>query len=494
MRHRLSLSFLLFHFFLGIFITGCAEVADGYLATFKLITEVSTNRASPFYIHFKQYPKERKPLPIGIFDSGTGGLTVLDSIIRIDRYNNTTLAPGADGIPDFKGEAFIYLGDKANMPYGRYQSEGKTDFLKELVIKDVQFLLGKRYFPDPDTTVPRQDKEQVKAIVVACNTATAFGYNLVEKAMKAWKLDVPVLGIIDAGVKSAIEKLPAEGETFTIGIMATEGTCATGGYPRAFKKYHHPKYADGDIAIIQQPGFGLAAAIDGDINFIDPSAREVRGKKSYHGPSLSHPWYSIDQKCWSLYNFSDQGLLIKRDAKGTLKEVELNSVHSYIKYHVTHLVLKAADRFPSRPIQAIILGCTHYPFYTKEIRDHLNFLRRLDKKYRHLIAADLLIIDPASALAAELYSRLAGQKLLKRHSDGASRFFISIPNRSLQENRINDKGEFTFSHKYGRDINRHLEFVKRVPFSKQTLSPEIIQRIKDKMPLIYRLIFSRQRE
>jgi glutamate racemase len=474
------------------FIPQCARTPDADLVKYKIITEISDNRASPFYINFAQYPEKRTPLPIGIFDSGTGGLTVLDSIIKMDRYNNKTMAPGADGIPDLQQESFIYLGDRANMPYGRYQSEGKTDFLRELVVKDVQFLLSKRYFPNPDATVPCKDKEQVKAIVVACNTATAFGFDLIGKAMARWKLDLPVLGIIDAGVKSAVETLPAKAGQFTVAIMATEGTCATGGYPRAFKKYRQPKFTEGDIAIIQQPGFGLAAAIDGDLMYIDPGAREVRGRVQYQGPSLSHPWHSIDQRLWPQYNFSSPGLLVRKDEAGNLVEVELNSVSNYIRYHVTHMVEKAAVQFPGRQLKAVILGCTHYPFYTGEIREHLHYLRKRGGKYPQLIAKDILIIDPANALAAELYSRLAKQQLIQGKRSSSSQFFISVPDRQLTENKINDRGEFTFAHKYGRDINRHVEFVKRVPFSTQSLSPEIFQRIKEKMPFIYDMILRLQ--
>jgi hypothetical protein len=59
---------------------------------------------------------QRTSLPIGVFDSGTGGLTVLEAILTLDAFNNRTGQPGADGIPDFKGEHFQYLADQANMP------------------------------------------------------------------------------------------------------------------------------------------------------------------------------------------------------------------------------------------------------------------------------------------------------------------------------------------------------------------------------------------
>ena len=83
-------------------------------------------------------------LPIGVFDSGIGGLTVLEALLTADFFNNDTLQTGADGRPDFAGEHFLYLGDQANMPYGNYAAVGREDYLRELILKDAVFLLGKR--------------------------------------------------------------------------------------------------------------------------------------------------------------------------------------------------------------------------------------------------------------------------------------------------------------------------------------------------------------
>ena len=115
-------------------------------------------------------------LPIGVFDSGIGGLTVLEALLTADYFNNDTLQPGADGRPDFAGERFIYLGDQANMPYGNYPAQGHEDYLRELVVKDVVFLLGKRTMRVARGSLSvRMDKPPVKALVIACNTATAYG-------------------------------------------------------------------------------------------------------------------------------------------------------------------------------------------------------------------------------------------------------------------------------------------------------------------------------
>src|SRR5690554_1930795 len=123
---------------------------------------------SVFYTDFTTYPPVRNHLPIGIFDSGTGGLTVLEAILSSRLL---------------EGEDFIYLADQANMPYGNYPAEGKTDFLRELIIKDALFLLG----------------HQVKIIVVACNTATAYGLEEIRNFLDESNSGIKVIGVINAG-------------------------------------------------------------------------------------------------------------------------------------------------------------------------------------------------------------------------------------------------------------------------------------------------------
>ena len=96
-------------------------------------------------LDFAALEGDRSRLPIGVFDSGIGGLTVLEAILTLDTFNNRTLQPGADGVPDFAGERFVYFGDQANMPYGNYPQKGREIFLRELIVKDAVFLLGRRY-------------------------------------------------------------------------------------------------------------------------------------------------------------------------------------------------------------------------------------------------------------------------------------------------------------------------------------------------------------
>ena len=81
-------------------------------------------------------------LPIGVFDSGTGGLTVLEQILRIDAYDNSTSLTGSDGKPDFSDESFVFLADQANMPYGNYPVVGKTQFLERLIVGEAELAVA----------------------------------------------------------------------------------------------------------------------------------------------------------------------------------------------------------------------------------------------------------------------------------------------------------------------------------------------------------------
>lgn len=125
--------------------------------------------------------------PLGIFDSGVGGLTVVRAVQE--------LLPAED---------ILYLGDTARLPYGSKSPETIRHFANE----DVQFLISK----------------DVKAIVVACNTATAHA---LPQLLQQYR--VPILGVIEPGVEAALEDPAAS----RIGIIATSGTIRSHAYQHA---------------------------------------------------------------------------------------------------------------------------------------------------------------------------------------------------------------------------------------------------------------------
>ncbi len=132
----------------------------------------------------------RDARPLGVFDSGVGGLTVVRELRR--------------QLPD---ESIIYLGDTARVPYGNKSAETVVRFARE----DARFLV----------------ERGVKAIVIACNTASAHALGALRE-----EFPVPVFGVIEPGVQAALR----ESVGGRIGIIGTAGTIASGAYQEALRR------------------------------------------------------------------------------------------------------------------------------------------------------------------------------------------------------------------------------------------------------------------
>ncbi len=465
-----------------IFVSFVLFPAFGY-EWFNLSKIVAHNESDIFSVDFENYETISSDSPIGVFDSGIGGLTVLNEILQLDEYDNKTHQPGADGLADFEQERFIYLGDQANMPYGNYPSEGKTDFLRELVLKDAIFLLGTRYWPTGSSSDPRFDKPPVKAIVIACNTATAYGIQDIVKAVAHWKIPISVIGVVNAGAKGAMSEDSADG---AVAVMATVGTCSSQGYVRAVDTI--AKRMDRKAPpVVQQGCLGLAGAIEGDKSYINTS-----NKDDYRGPSVNNDQAPIVPNLMDRYGFDKEGLLGTEDG---IVNIRLNSVENYIRYHALSLVESYKQNGGTAPIQSVILGCTHFPFYHELFEEAFDYLREYktpegEAPYAPLLAEQIHLIDPAQLTAMELFSSLAGKKLLLKPGNKkkvtTDQFYISIPNRTLKEIDLTDTGSFTYNYKYGRTPGKYkLEYVKRVPMLKANIGESAAMMIQTKMPDIW---------
>ncbi|MGR3742077.1 glutamate racemase [Companilactobacillus sp. DQM5] len=127
--------------------------------------------------------------PIGVLDSGVGGLTVLKQLIK--RLPN---------------EKFVFIGDQKRMPYGSKSREEVIQFTRQMI----KFLLSKN----------------VKAIIFACNTATAEALDVLKS-----EVDVPLIGVIKSGSEDAVEATKKN-----VGVIATQGTVLTGMYEKEILK------------------------------------------------------------------------------------------------------------------------------------------------------------------------------------------------------------------------------------------------------------------
>ncbi len=144
--------------------------------------------------------------PIGMFDSGFGGLTVARALI--------------DLLPN---EDLVYVGDTGRYPYGPRSLDQVRDFSREITR-----LLVERH--------------GVKLVVVACNTASAAALELMQ-----FEFDVPIVGVINPGVRAAI----AVTRNGRIGVIGTVGTIGSGAYQRAVRA-HSREIA---LACAACPGF-----------------------------------------------------------------------------------------------------------------------------------------------------------------------------------------------------------------------------------------------
>lgn len=124
---------------------------------------------------------ERKNSPIGVFDSGIGGLTVVREIIR--------------QMPE---EKVVYFGDTARLPYGSKSKDTIIRYSRQIV----------RFLKTQD----------VKAIVIACNTASSYALEVLSK-----ELDIPIIGVIHAGAKVASETT----KNGRIGVIGTQATISS---------------------------------------------------------------------------------------------------------------------------------------------------------------------------------------------------------------------------------------------------------------------------
>jgi glutamate racemase len=404
--------------------------------------------------------------------------------------NSHQYKSGGDGLKDFREEYFLFLADQANMPYGNYSRENNIDLLREHIIKDAQFLLGEKYYPALSSEKPQTDKEPVKLLAIACNTASAIGKENIEDFIIRAKLEMEIIGIIDAGAKAALDQF-RKNENGSIAVMATAGTVASGGYVKSLQKQQKDLDYQGTISIFQQAGIGLAGAIDGAIEFIDPAAAAPR--EGYRGPSDNHPELPIDLSILSRYGFDWESNNILFDGESTSpRNIQINSVENYISYHLVTLLENIRNTPDANKLKAILLACTHYPFYIDFFREKLSWLWNCQENntfiYRSHISENLIFIDPAEYMAIELYRTLQDQDLFNQSILSHSEFYISRPNKMNPDLQTDASGNFRYDYKYGRKTGRIQEYVRRVPIHRGNISEETQNRLKKTVPLSFELI------
>lgn len=216
--------------------------------------------------------------PIGVMDSGVGGLTVLKEITKI--------------LPN---ESYIFIGDQANLPYGQKSSET----VRKLTKRIADYLV----------------EQNIKMFVIACNTATAAAYEYLKKI-----LPIPVIGVIEPGAQMAVEA----SKSGQIGVIATNGTVRSGDYQRLIKQANRS-------AVVSSLG------------------------------------------CPEFVTMVEEGLA------GTVEaQVAVNNRLAW---------------FMDKPIDTLVMGCTHFPILKNEIQN--------------VMGNTVTLIDPGVATAQQVKAKLA---------------------------------------------------------------------------------------
>ncbi len=233
------------------------------------------------------------PRPIGMFDSGFGGLTVARAAIDLLPF-----------------EDLVYVGDTGRYPYGPRPLDEVRGFARQIA----RWLL---------------DEHDVKLLVVACNTASAAALDDLQA-----ELPIPVVGVIDPGVRAVAQATRNK----RVGVIGTVGTIGSGAYQRAMAE----SAADVELTCAACPGF---------VEFVE------RGETD-----------------------SDQVVVLAERLLAPVVEAG---------------------------VDALLLGCTHYPFLARTISD--------------VVGRDVVLVSSADETAFEMLSLLQWSALARDHGEGPGR-------------------------------------------------------------------------
>lgn len=211
--------------------------------------------------------------PIGIFDSGVGGITVLKEIQR-----------------ELPNENYIYLGDTKNFPYG----DKSKDEIVKFAIQNVKYLI----------------KKDVKIIVIACGTATSQTIDILRQ-----KFEIPIIGIIEPTVEYI-----KENKYKNIGVIATEGTIKSRAWENKLKE------KEPDIKVISKACPMLATIAE------EGRATGVEGKKAIKEYMQPFKEKGIDKIILGCTHFPIYEQLIKDEFKYKIELINTGkTVSIYLK-------------------------------------------------------------------------------------------------------------------------------------------------------------------
>ena len=315
----------------------------------------------------EQYTSLDPYAPVGVFDSGVGGLTVAREIMR--------------QLPE---ERLVYFGDTARVPYGSKSQATILRFVRQIV----RFL----------------ETKEVKAIVVACNTASAYALETIEK-----EIQLPIIGVVKPGAKTAA----AASRNGRIGVIATDATIGSGLYTQFIRSINPKLQVFGKACplfcpLVEEGWLKDPVTVEVANRYLEPllaTGIDTLVMGCTHYPLLRS---TLREIMGDKVNLVNPAYETARELKALLEE---GLTHDFVTEEIAKRYLKELQE---KDIDTLILGCTHYPLLRSLIRG--------------IMGDQVQLVNPAYETALGLRRLLQEHHILSdKMPEGATRyqFYVS---------------------------------------------------------------------
>lgn len=335
---------------------GCNRDDQEIVPRLPIVTEVLSDENSPWYIDRSAYPTYRSLLPVGVYGTDESCLSMLETLLELDAFDNITGDEGADGIKDFAGEYFSLI-------YRRII----PDSVRIQTIRNLA-----RLMQGDSTCMP------AKILLITSDTVSITAMEDIGRLVEDSKLGIKALSVLHEGnlyMQSLLEKAQEtdKDKSGTIGVLAPGETILAGGYTSLSRNAY---------VVVQDFSPGIT-------------------------PSLDNPDYPIVNELIPAYFFNySRAEITYRGSRYEPSFMQVLSTENKIRYCITSLVeqLRKGGR---SPLKYLVLGEGSLVKYEGLIIESLNMLRNYRKNgqyvYRHLIEPMVEIIQPQKETAKLVY-------------------------------------------------------------------------------------------
>ncbi len=335
------------------------------VARLPIITEALYDTSSVCYLDRKAFPKDMNRLPIGILSGKVQDISLLETFLQADNFDNITGAEEPDGIRDFAGEYF---------DFGCFPNPSLLDSLQTHTVKGALYLLN-----------ADNGKLPSKILVLTDYYAAAVASARVHELLSDAALHIKVVSSLQSGIDKVRASLPEDDKKRVNGI--------------------------GILSSKEALNYGAFNSLKGNQNYVVSQAFNANAH-----PSLTHADFPINPDLIDAYHFLYGPQHIDyTGSRYNPKSMTLLSEENLLRYFLTQLLEKMRAKANSPALSYLILGDNMLSSHKEEISDILNVLRdyRRDGRYvyRHLISNNLMLVDPAQETARNVYRLMLKDRL-----------------------------------------------------------------------------------